>query len=255
MCLECGTSRKPVDDKPNVASLLDQVTVDNTGDGAKAPEGFETPWVMPNFNRNALKCPLTKVNVSDLVMTFTKKILDVIVARLTCELDLTYMPLAAMYISFRSRYFRQSSVPESLPWPAERSIMGKKDFLYLIGSKTSNSAVRMFSKTYGIILAVLKELLKELTWIKPFRSSSGSKETENAMANRYLEEILKLSNFAMKNVLDKERAERAATALMRALPTGMNTFFFVCFIVDMMIIQISLQNRQIPKVRLLNQPK
>ena len=31
-----------MDDAPNVASLLDHVTVGNIGDGAKAPERFET---------------------------------------------------------------------------------------------------------------------------------------------------------------------------------------------------------------------
>ena len=44
---------------------------------------------------------------------------------LVSNIHLTYDQLDVI-ISFRSGYFRPSSVPESLPWPDERSIQKKR---------------------------------------------------------------------------------------------------------------------------------
>ena len=75
-----------------------------------------------------------------------------IVRRRTYQLDIIYMPLPAMLISLRSRYFRPSSVLESLPWLAERSIIGKKISSHSSASKFSLQS-ESSAKTTGLFLA------------------------------------------------------------------------------------------------------
>ena len=144
-----------------------------------------------------------------------------------------------MLISLRSRYFRPSSVLESLPWLAERSIIGKKISSHSSASKFSLQS-ESSAKTTGLFLAFWTIYWKNSDGFNPFVTEVASQKSYGEPLSPGNFEILRLSKFAMKNILDKEKAERAATALMNALPKGeCIVFLFRCWY--MMMIQIFLK--------------
>ena len=182
-------------------------------------------WVMPALN-GSLKCPFTFQDVSPRVIKLTEKLLEVIYRRCTNSCNrtvLTVMPLAASYLAYQSCFFfRSPSKDDVLPGPQlNRTIIQVGEFLTTIGFKYCRSELNAIRKNLTIIRNILKEMLQVMVWIRPSRANTGKKETSTVMSRRYLDEILRFSNWSIEYLVKKEEAERAALPFIPpSPPTG-----------------------------------
>ena len=190
----------------NKPQLLDPDLEPST-EAANAMPRYEMPPVSSN-----LVCPFNpKEDVTPRVTKLTKQVLEVVYRRCGRSTHVIFMPLAAGHLSYQSCFFLRSLEKANFQpgIKAYQRSPGLEEYLKLIKYEYNPSQLSSIRRNAAIMRKELIKLFKVMKWIKPERIE-GKFETSRAVIRRYLDEILRFSNWSIEYLNKKKEAKRLA---------------------------------------------